>query len=186
MSVTSTSRSVPAGEVTVMRAAARQAATASRTMSFIAGSGTSRARMSGCSFETVMIRAPDFRIAAVSGACIRPSTVRSMTRSESHSRATASLSPVRAVEAPVERMIGPAEAGLLGTVTTSCASCSSPRAAVASVRLSCRLRVSARTVTVSPDRAAHRSKTRAKAACQCGSIRASDTVRPDIASPDIA
>jgi hypothetical protein len=62
-----------------------------------------RSSASGCSFEITMMRAPAFRIAGVSGACIRPSMVQSTTKPALPSAPITGANPPIASLAPVER-----------------------------------------------------------------------------------
>ena len=116
-----------------------------------------------------MMRVPAFRIVPVCGACISPSTVRSMTRSAACSFASTASSPVSAFDAPVDRMTGPGGAGLLGTVMVVAGTDMAASAACARCRFSRRDWLSARITTSSPALARHRPNSSTKLSCQCGS-----------------
>ena len=100
----STSRSVPAFEVTRIRLVPRSIFAAARTRFSSAGSGTMRSSASGCSLEITRMRAPAFRISGVSTACIRPSMVQSTTKPACCSAVTTGPSRWIASLAPVERI----------------------------------------------------------------------------------
>ena len=102
-----TVRSVPAGLVTRISRAERQARAAAKQAALSSSSGGIRPKISGCSFETVRTRAPPVRMALSSGACMSPSKVRSTTTSARERATTAPACPVSARAAPVERRIGP-------------------------------------------------------------------------------
>ena len=67
-------------------------------------SGIRRSKVSGCSLLTIRILVPSFIIAGTSGACSKPSTVRSITSSELDNAFTTGLIFCSAVLAPVERI----------------------------------------------------------------------------------
>ena len=100
----STSRSVPALEVTRMRLVPRSIFAAARTRFSSAGSGTMRSSASGCSLEILRMRAPALRISGVSTACINPSMVQSTTKPACCSADTTGPSRWIAMLAPVERI----------------------------------------------------------------------------------
>lgn len=119
------------------------------------------------------MRAPPFRIVEVSRACISPSSVRSMTKSQSASALTAASCPVSARQVPVERTIGPSTAAGVGTLRWKKRTPMRPSASSARSTLSARLCVSDRMIAVSPEPTLHRSNTARKASIQCASIRSS-------------
>ena len=154
-----------------MDCAARRRLTAAFTGRSSPGRGTRRARASGCSLLTTMMRAPDLRMSGVSGACIRPSSVRSSTRLEALSAAIAAGWPCRARDAPVERKgTGVVTAGLGRTQRKgrkpACSAASSARSTF--IARDC---VSISKHTTSPGVGLHCCKTVANAASQSGSIR---------------
>src|SRR5215831_4192271 len=170
----STSRSVPAADVTLMRLAPRSIFAAARTIFSSALSGSMRSSASGCSLEITWMRAPALRIAGVSGACIRPSMVQSTTNPAAPSAATTGASLPSASLAPVERTGTGWRFRGVGTTTWKGRAPSRRRASSARCTLSARDCVSDRIAAVSPALTAQRSNTSQKVLIHLPSMRSTN------------
>jgi hypothetical protein len=170
----STSRLVPAADVTFMRLVPRSILAAARTDFSSAGSGRIRSRHSGCSFEITRMRAPDFRISGVSGACIRPSIVQSTTKPASLRADTTGASRPMAALAPVERTGTGCGLRGVGTIKWNGLAPSRSRASSARCTFSARDCVSDRIAAVSPALTAHFSKISQNASIHLPSMRSAN------------
>ena len=164
-------RLVPADDVTCICLALRIHFIPALTRSFRPTSLPTRSRISGCSFEIISTRLPDFRIFGNSGACSKPSNVQSMIRPPNISAAMAGVWPASAADAPVER-IGTA-AVCTGVVTTTCTGLAPSWIRASSLRctLMLRLWVSDSTTTSSPDCTPESSNTWANSEIHLPSMR---------------